>query len=409
MSERPADTDGPSLEYVTTADGARLACKRNPADGPAVIFLHGLAVNADLWDIPDQSRAGAYFRSLPNLLHDRGYDVWLVNFRGHGGPHMLSSPPPEQSDYTVDHLIAYDLPAVIEHVNDSRGKRPWIIGNSMGAMVTAGFLQGASIIREAGRERVIGDEGLARCRQDRIRGCVLLEFPAALRWPAPLYDGAGVFQWRGLFREWQRDDGRNNFTFEMLARSNALDLIVRATGEIPLRWLRPSAKGAASWRDSLPPLLADSLQWTDDAWNTTAQRFIEQFKGTQNFDRGLFAEGFLPSLDHIKAGVLRQMGKSVRARAFVSGLESDEYVYSEHYGRIEAPLLLLLGGKDRIANAQIVRDVFYDRVRSADKTIHVFPRIAHGDFEWALIAAERVYPIVCDWLTQRDAGASQHE
>ena len=112
-----------SFERVQTADGALLTCKRRRAAGTPVILLHGLAVNADIWDIPDIDEPAAPYRSLSSVLHERGLDVWMMNLRGCGAPHMPSEPPPGQDDWCVDHFILYDLPAVVEHVWRTRGRR----------------------------------------------------------------------------------------------------------------------------------------------------------------------------------------------------------------------------------------------------------------------------------------------
>lgn len=59
-----------------------------------MIFLHGLAANAELWNLPETEAGRRRYRSLAALLHERGCDIWLANLRGHGAPHMLSEPPP---------------------------------------------------------------------------------------------------------------------------------------------------------------------------------------------------------------------------------------------------------------------------------------------------------------------------
>ena len=65
---------GPNeLLRVLTADGARVTVKRKPiGGGRPVIFLHGLAVNADLWDLPEVELEG---ESEPNLSQACGIEV----------------------------------------------------------------------------------------------------------------------------------------------------------------------------------------------------------------------------------------------------------------------------------------------------------------------------------------------
>ena len=146
----------PSLiEYVPARDGAKIACKRRPAPGPPVIFIHGLAVNADVWDIPEIRGERFVFRSLASLLSERGYDIWLVNLRGHGAPHMLSQPPAGQDDWCVDHFILFDVPAVVEHVQAATGQRPILVGSSMGAMTLAAYLQGATLVGYGSMQTIV--------------------------------------------------------------------------------------------------------------------------------------------------------------------------------------------------------------------------------------------------------------
>jgi alpha-beta hydrolase superfamily lysophospholipase len=79
-----------------------------------------------------------------------------------------------------------------------------------------------------------------------------------------------------------------------------------------------------------------------------------------------------------------------------------DHVYSDHYHHIELPVLVIVGGQDRVANAEVTRSAFFERVRSADKTFHEFPELAHGDFEYAPVACEQVYPLIASWIAGRD-------
>jgi pimeloyl-ACP methyl ester carboxylesterase len=391
------------IEYVTTDDGARIACKRKPHAGTTpVIFVHGLAVNADLWDVPRIEGPDYTFQGLPTVLHDAGYDIWLMNLRGHGAPTMLSEPAPGQEDWCVDHFILYDLPAVVRHVRRQTGCRPFIIGNSMGAMTTAGFLQGAALVGEGDRVRIVATAETARRRQRSVAGAVLVEFPAAMRWPKSLYDEAGELKWRELLITWREADA--NYPFELLARMGWLQAILEAAGQVRLEWLRPKPAEQRWWK-TLPKPIADTFQRMEAAWNQGLRRFAERYKGVRNFRAETFTQGLLASVDHVKVGVLKQLAKSVRAGAFVSALGTPDHVYSEHYENIELPTLVIVGGEDRIANADVNHEVFFERIRSSDKTFRNFEELAHGDFEFAPVACERVFPLISSWIADRDKPA----
>jgi len=406
-----SEPDAENLEYITTADGARIACKRKPRSGARpIVFVHGIACNADLWDVPRIEGPDYTFVGLPTVLHEAGYDIWLMNLRGCGAPHMLSEPPPEQEDWCVDHFILYDLPAVVEHVRQTAGRRPFVIGNSMGAMTTAGWLQGATL--EAAEE----DEGIAsenehvwitasveaaRERQKAVAGAIFVEFPAALRWPKSLYDDDGKLKWRELMTAWQATAADVNYPFEMLSRMSWLQAILGAVGEVRLDWIRPTPADSRWWK-SAPAPVAETCERIEDSWRQGVRKFVARFKGAQNFRPETFERGLLASADHFKAGVLDQMGKSVRAGAFVSDLGAPDHVYSDHYGNIELPSLVIAGGEDRIANADVTRAVFFERIASVDKSFHCFEGLAHGDFEYAPAAGVHVFPLIRRWIDERD-------
>ena len=402
MSTSEAGDREAVIEYVSTADGARIACKRKPLPGATpVIFIHGLAANADLWDVPEIAGPDYRFRGLPTVLFEAGYDIWMMNLRGHGAPTMLSEPPPGQEDWCVDHFILYDLPAVARYVCESTGRRPFIIGNSMGAMTTAGALQGARLIGEGDETHIVADEATARERQAGVAGAVLVEMPAALRWPKSLYDADGKLKWRDLLTAWRETDADVNYPFELLSRLGWLQAILEAGGELRLEWLRPKADQQRWWH-ALPQPLFEKFDEMEQAWNRGLRKFAAKYKGVQNFRPETFTYGLLASADHMKAGVLRQMAKSVRNGTFVSQLGTPDHVYSEHYDLIELPVLTIVGGEDRIANAEVNREVFFEQIRSADKAFRNFEGLAHGDFEFAPVAGEQVFPVIREWIGERD-------
>ena len=78
-----------------------------------------------------------------------------------------------------------------------------------------------------------------------------------------------------------------------------------------------------------------------------------------------------------------------------------DVVYSDHYERIALPVLCLVGGRDRIANAGVTNDVFFQRIRSTDKQFLLFEELAHGEFGVAPVTCELVYPPILAWLRAR--------
>lgn len=399
-------TAHPQTACVPTEDGARIAVKRRPNPGAIpVIFLHGLAVNADLWDLPEVRGKDFHYRSLASVLHEAGYDIWLVNLRGHGGPHMLSEPAAGQADWCVDHFVVYDLPAVVDRVVAETGRRPFVIGASMGSMTLAGYVQGAVYLCGEGAGRIAADPRLAQARQKQLAGCVFAEFPAALRWPDSLYDERGRLQWRNLLRDWWRNDGDINYPFEMLSRWGWLHAVLEAAGQVPVNWIVAEQQGEP-WYRKLPAPLASGVEAVERAVVQAMLRMAGTFTGATNHRAEVMLQGRRYVLDHMKSGVLKQLSKCVRRRAFVSDLGTPDHVYSDCYELVEAPTLVVQGGRDRIANAEVVRSAFFDRIRAVDKRFLYYADIAHGELEAAPIASEKVYPEIVAWMDERrGAGA----
>lgn len=154
---------------VKTADGWSLVAHRYKPTGPPragalpVILCHGLTYNAQFWDLDPACSFAQYLSQL-------GFDVWAVNLRGSGLSHKwvwnLDNAPatligsamrrlnpgnlgttgfatlePKYANWTMDHHIAYDVPAFVKLVRRHTGATEvaWV-GHSMGGIVALGCL-----------------------------------------------------------------------------------------------------------------------------------------------------------------------------------------------------------------------------------------------------------------------------
>jgi poly[(R)-3-hydroxyalkanoate] polymerase subunit PhaC len=103
----------------------RLASSSDLA-GPSVVLCHGFGGNRFNFDLDDR-------HSLARYLIREGFDVWLVELRGHGrskaAPHMPASRRP----WNMDHHVEMDLPAILQAIARLSGQQPMIwIGHSLG-------------------------------------------------------------------------------------------------------------------------------------------------------------------------------------------------------------------------------------------------------------------------------------
>lgn len=389
------DSSQPALILrIPAADGALVALKRRvSAGGTPVLFLHGLAVNADLWDLPDVRGRGFHYRSLAILLREAGCDIWLMNLRGHGAPHMFSRPAPGQRDWCLDHFILYDLPAAVAHVQHATGKRPFVIGASMGAISLVGYLQGCRWEARGASGRIVADGDLARRRQEALAGAVFVELPALLRWPESFYRPDGRLRWGKLLGAWRRRDPDSNAVFEVFSHTASLRRLLDLAGRVPVRWLSGYRPRTTPARPPGPVLRA------------IMQRLLETagtFTGATHHRAEVMLTGRRYVFDDMKAGVLRQLARCVRAGALVSELGTPPHVYSDFYELLDLPALVVQGGRDRIAHPALTRTAFFNRISSRDKQFLLYPPIAHGEIEAAPYATEHIYPEIIRWIRARD-------
>ncbi|KAI9190574.1 Alpha/Beta hydrolase protein, partial [Polychytrium aggregatum] len=86
---------------------------------PVVLFWHGLLMCSEVWVcLPDRSL------SLPMVLADAGFDVWLGNSRGNKYSCKHTTLKFTESrfwDFSIDHLVCYDVPNSVKYILSQTG------------------------------------------------------------------------------------------------------------------------------------------------------------------------------------------------------------------------------------------------------------------------------------------------
>lgn len=142
-------------EYaVTTRDGYVLPLQRIPygrdelrssssstphrfQPRPPVILMHALLFSSSVWVVngPDQS--------LPYVLADAGFDVWLGNVRGNSQSRHVNYTwyQKELWDFSFEEISEFDVPDTIDFVLNVTGhNKTLFVGHSMGAATMFGLL-----------------------------------------------------------------------------------------------------------------------------------------------------------------------------------------------------------------------------------------------------------------------------
>lgn len=147
-----------------TDDGAQLFGRRLRNDGGRpLVFLHGILENHTLW------------AKIATNLHQRGYDVFLYNLRGHGVGEFQSAPHlARRPDYSFEAISAYDVKAAIQDATQRSGKRVVAIGHSLGAMALKAFAAGLALDQEG----AYLDEQRQEWLQQHLTGMISIAAPA---------------------------------------------------------------------------------------------------------------------------------------------------------------------------------------------------------------------------------------
>lgn len=125
---------GARTTRVQTEDGATIALHHHAAAGPPVLLVHGISSNHRFWDLDRE-------HSFAEWLADRGYDVWLLDLRGHGDAEVDRRGRPQRAGWHVDDYARYDVPAAVERIRKVTGHDEIAyVGHSMGGMVGAMYL-----------------------------------------------------------------------------------------------------------------------------------------------------------------------------------------------------------------------------------------------------------------------------
>ncbi|MFW5740676.1 MAG: alpha/beta hydrolase, partial [Myxococcota bacterium] len=90
----------------------------------AVLLIHGYGQNRRAWHLP--------LRSPANALARMGYDVFMMDLRGHGRSRDFGAPPATQ----IDQHVLEDVPTAVREVESAVGQRGcFLVGHSLGGLL----------------------------------------------------------------------------------------------------------------------------------------------------------------------------------------------------------------------------------------------------------------------------------
>jgi len=323
-----------------------------------VLILHGFMHSSEAFTI--RQRAAD---SLPLVLNNAGYDVWLGNNRGNRYSHKHITKNPKTDaywDFSLDDMARYDLPSMIDYILAQTGAT---------SLTLVGFSQGTA-------------QGFAYLSNKTLTSKVNLFIPLA-----------PVIVPRGFA----------NPVVDSLARARP-DFIFLLFGK---RQLLPST---LFWRNNLPR--ATFVQLID-----LALKFLF------GWDTSCLSEKEKPLLyshiyAHASVKTVVQWFQIIQTRKFqmfddykssnVSSFGSESYpgyvLPSYQTAQIKTPIACFCGGKDTLPNnSELIASLPKDRVVE----VHIVDKYEHLDFMWASDVAETVYPKILTLLAKYNRGKEE--
>jgi len=151
-------SDGFSLNLLHLARGFTAA---TPTDTTKVVYLqHGLFDSSDTWLMNGPEN------SLPYMLANAGYDVWMGNSRGN------QYSPTSESKFSWDEMAVADLPAFLQTVREQTGRsagKVTLIGHSQGAVeILASLIDGHVLPTEVSGVVTLGPPAELKNQQSQL-------------------------------------------------------------------------------------------------------------------------------------------------------------------------------------------------------------------------------------------------
>ncbi len=361
----------PELFEALTRDGVTLRGKHYPNPGGApLILIAGILSNGFQFDLAcEDCNFALYFAR-------RGYDVWVSNLRGTGREPYKS----DSGDFShcIQDKGIFDVPALVEHVTGVTGRRPVLIGHSMGSVVSFVYLMGLGYRDGDGCRRILPDPELSREHNGSIAAHVSLGGPVCFRWP------------RSNWHHW---------------------IIETPPARLVLRGIRAAIDGMGRRRRQVrvEETVTSILRLMPRTGPLLLKPVFAFFANMRNMNEETYLETLLSGLSDVSFAEIYQFFDAalskdfLECRALLGDFPDKPCNYTEHAHMVEAPVLFVTGELDPVHPETVYRYGF-ERVSSEVKDFRAFKGFGHLDLILGLSAADEVFPYIASWLEGVVAG-----
>ncbi|MCS7143848.1 MAG: hypothetical protein NZ879_02370 [Archaeoglobaceae archaeon] len=340
------------------------------------------------------------YHSLAYYLWKKGYDVWLVNYRGTGCGNLKSE---VGSKYTsLDIWAIYDTKAAIKKVYEITGKNPIIGGHSTGGLVSYAYLQGtkfvdtpACLIGQLWCKKVVSDDNLVKYRNgdlnsgETVIGVIAID-PAMIP-PLPgIIDN--IFIWTMLDTPIYIDI---RSIIEKIANVDLIWGVTLLTEETFFKVLYTINKMYGGYSDIITALTFTNPNNLNPYLNDFLVRYIFDSVYTPTFaqytDFGLRAT----AREYFENSGRSYLIESPKPYPGVDGY----YYYINNMKKVKVPFITVLSELDGLVDAdQIIKDLMQAKTRHPLDRYYIIPNTGHVDLPFGLNAPTHMFPLIGQWL-----------
>lgn len=332
------DTSESEIVYAESEPGVMIALHHYPPEQPNSAPPIVLCHGV--------AAAGASFdvdteHSMPLYLNERGFDVWVMDMRGVGSS---TQPNPWwfddfNCDANFENAIQHDIPAVIDKVTEKTGKpKVFWAGHSMGGMLIYGYA--------------------GTVDQSRLAGLVIIGSPVDFK-----REHLGKIVALGIDNAWLLD------------------------------WMPYIPVEGSAW--AFAPIAGTKTALQSFIWNQ------------DNIDKKLVRAIWAGGVGNMYRGVARQFSGWITGETPMYSSADGETDYGASIANITIPTLVLTGQVDVLGTPISVYEG-YRRLASEDKTFILLSKsngfgadFGHVDEYVGDNAVKYVYPVIADWLEER--------
>ncbi len=340
------------------------------------------------------------YYSLAYYLWKKGYDVWLINYRGTGIGDMKSDVGLWRA--SLDTWAIYDTKAAILKVYSVTGKHPIIGGHSTGGLVSYVYLQGTEFKKTwlcyfhvPWCKRVVSESGLVKERNGEIEGPQTVLGVVALD-PAmipPLPQSLDKWVNWALLDPPIYVDLRK--LIGLLQKNNTVWNYSLMTTEDLNRAIYDAGENYGKYSE----FLKDLMMMNPNDLNGDLTDFLIRYVA-DSFYTQMFAQYGDFGLRHTVREYFENGGRGYLVEPPKPGPGHDGYYYYiKNMYKIRVPFITILSQSDSLVAAnEVIKDLMEAKTHNSLDEYYIIDGTAHVDLPFGLKAPSEIFPKIGSWL-----------